>query len=166
MPVSDTLESEHLTVADLVIMPTHEENSRDLAIIAEELGARAIADFVSHPHDGDFFVSLEWAESVAGCQILEALCCGHVGTMQDVYSVGLAYYLGKCLHLSRFLFDPAKPPLAERMLMLVLNGVRSAANSLAAICRHIHFRPDDQDAIILESGIQMSLVQHNSLYRL
>ena len=150
VPLTDTMESEHLTIADLAILPAHAQNSVDLSVIAEELGARAIADFVSHPHDGDFFVSVGWDKAVAGCQILEALCCGNPGTLQDVYSVGLIHYLGQALRLSRFLFDPSKPPLTERMVMLVLNGVRSAANALAACCQYCATGlRREQEAVIL-----------------
>ena len=69
--------SEHLTIADLAILPVHTQNSIDLSVIAEELGARAIADFISQsPEDQNFFVNVGWDKAVAGCQILEALCCG------------------------------------------------------------------------------------------
>ena len=150
VPLEDTMESEHLTIADLAVLPMHKDSATELSIIAEELGAKAIADFVSHPHDGDHFVHIGWEEAVAGCEILEALCCGNRGTLQDVYSVGLIHYLGQALHLSRFLFDPAKPPMTERKVMLVLNGVRSAANALASCCEYcITGLRGEQEAVIL-----------------
>ena len=54
------------------MLPMHKDSATELSIIAEELGAKAIADFVSHPHDGDHFVHIGWEEAVAGCEILEA----------------------------------------------------------------------------------------------
>ena len=109
--------ADDLTMADLAVMPVDEIATMEMSKTAEDVGAKALADFFSHPHDDKFFPSLPWEESVSGCVALWGLSM-HPGTVNNMFSQGMVWYLGQCIFTARFLF--MGPEMSERKLVSAL----------------------------------------------
>jgi hypothetical protein len=119
-----------LTLADLNVLPLDRVAAIQFSKVAEDVGARAIAEFVCHPDDEGYFESLPWDESIAGCVILEGLTV-NLGTVENVFSAGAMHYLGMCLRLTKVML--LGPPMSDRQTVMLLIGVSSAANALAQL---------------------------------
>ena len=156
VPVKDTMASDTLTIADLIVLPTDVDKTMEMSIMVEALGAREIAECLCHPGNDEYFILLPWDKAIAGCVILDGLTF-HEKVLENLYSTGISFYLGQCLKLSRFLFDH---PMKDPMLLMVLNGVKSAANALSKICLYCTKSQTEIENIII--GIRKSDLLHVS----
>ena len=74
------------------MLPIDEAAALGLSQTCETVTIRALANFVCRPEHRDYFESLPWDESVAGCCVLEALTL-HRGTVENIFSAGAVAYL-------------------------------------------------------------------------
>lgn len=137
--------ADDLSMADLAVMPIDESATLQMSKCAADVGAKALADFFSHPDDDKFFISLPWEESVGACVVLRGLSM-HAPTVHKMFSQGLVYFLGQCVFVSRFLFLGA--PLSEPKMVLVLNGVAAASLALYNICMSSIGHKDEMEAVV------------------
>ena len=150
--------SDTLSIADLIVLPIDWNASHELSIVAESIGALELSYWMVQPSDKDYFSRLPWDEGVAGCVILDVLS-SHGGTLENMYSVRMANYLGQCLHLSRFLFGPKKE-VTERQAQVVLTGVKSAATVLGRMCAFSRTDSDRSDLILSIRGSDLLSAAH------
>jgi len=155
---AEDIDSDRFTIADLVVLPIHWSSAHGLSVVAESIGARELAYWLTRPFDNDFFSRLPLEEGVAGCVIIDALS-SCVATLENLYSTKIANYLGQCLHLSRFLFSPKKP-LSERQAQVVLTGVRSAATALGRMCSYCETEVDRNALVLQIRGSDLLGVAH------
>jgi hypothetical protein len=126
------------TLADLNVLPINEEAALGLSKTCETVTIRALANYVCRPEYHDYFESLPWDESVAGCCVLEALTL-HPGTVDNIFSPGAVFYLSRCLLLSKVLF--LGPPMSDRRTVMLLCGVTSATRALTRFCQYCATHP-------------------------
>ena len=138
----------NVTIADLVVLPADPVACKDMSIAAEMVGARDIADFLVHPGDKQHTDRLPVEEAVAGCVILEAMCT-HRTAAASLFSTDTVMYLGRCLFILRWMFSGK--PMSERQLLLVFQGVKSAAAALRGLAEGV--KGDIQREVQILAGL-------------
>lgn len=125
--------ADQLTIADLTVLPNDILTTLNMSKAALSIPTRNLGDFLCHPHDPNYFLSLPWDESCGTCTIFEGLTI-NPETALEVLSVASLNFLGKCLFQARYLF--AADSLLDRELVLVMKGLAAAAFALANFCKH------------------------------
>eukprot|EP00605_Chrysophyceae_sp_TOSAG23-4_P001687 GSChrysophyteH1.ASY1.ANO1.1853.1 assembled CDS len=136
--------SEKMHISDLVILPVDWQAAHDFSLVAESLCARELCAWLTHPEEIDYFSTLPWDESAAGCVIMDALTCNN-GTLENIFSVRMTIYLGSCLQLSRHMFS--KRTLTDGQTLVILSGVCSACRSLARVCAFVKDNHECEEVI-------------------
>ena len=142
-------EADALSIADLVVRPFNKVLSLKVAQNASQLGSEGVknvCDFLCHPTEDQFFASLPWDESGAGCVILDGLS-RHQETCRMIVSSSTIRYLSHCLYWGRMVIKDG-PPLADARLLILLKGITSASMALGNLCKAAIGTPELTDAII------------------
>jgi len=125
---------EKISLAELILLPFHNDRILDnvskcaLSIKA----ARHLSDYLSHPGEASYFELLPWEESVATCQILQALSQSPE-TALSLFNEGLIHFLGQCLYVAKYAF--LGKSVSDSKVKIVLSGVTAAATALAHLCK-------------------------------
>lgn len=125
---------EKISLRELILIPFHSDRVLDnVSKCALSIkSARHLSDYLSHPGEPSYFESLPWEESVASCQILQALSQSPE-TALCLFNEGLIHFLGQCLYVAKYAF--LGKSVSDSIVKLVLSGVTAAATALSHLCK-------------------------------
>eukprot|EP01034_Spumella_vulgaris_P029563 gene29563-36632_t len=120
-----------LSIADLVVLPTHERRALGMSKAFGTVGAKFVVEFVCHPDQDTYYETLPLDECAATCTILEGMAA-HPDTARQVFSGGMVRFIARFTYLCKYLF--LGRAMADAQIMVLLNGVLSASVVMSRLC--------------------------------
>jgi hypothetical protein len=124
-------QADGLSIADLVVLPTHERRELGMSKAFGTVGAKYVAEFVCHPDQDTYYETLPLDECAATCTILEGMVA-HPDTARQVFSAGAVRFIARFTYLCKYLF--LGRAMADAQIMVLLNGVLSASVFMSRLC--------------------------------
>lgn len=124
----------HVTVSDLVIMPTDPYRAVAASRSAGSLCALEIVHTLYHPQEEYYYEKLPLHEAVAVVEIIESFA-SYAQTAKMIFATELIRFLAKFLYLVKYLFLGKSMHTAQ--VMVLLNGVKASFVTLGRLCAAI-----------------------------